>query len=414
MSITTESESDAIPAGRALLLSIWGSQFGISVVYGAVPGVLLALQVENFAGTDKVATLSLFTLCGAVAALIAQPLAGALSDRTRSRWGKRTPYVLGGSIAVVPILLAMGFADSLVLLGALYLTSEFILSAAQGPLAAVLPDRVPDHRRGRFSAGLGLGIMLGSTVGTILGSVLAENLAIAYAVLCVIPLILTATRLFLAHDADNRHSAPRERRTTRGWWRDIFVDPTEHPDFWWAVVSRALVYTGFFMVQGYALYILSDYAGAGEAAVEYVGIAAAIAAAGISLTAIPAGLLSDKWGRRKVFIIGATTVMSLGLLIPLFVPTVPGYLAMMGVVALAFGCFEATDTALVTQVLPRSSSFAQDLGVTNVAAVAPQIAAPALAGGIVIATGTFAMIFPLAALVIFAGGIAVLRVRSVH
>lgn len=401
-------------AGIDLLLSIWSSQFGISLVYGAVPGVLLALQIESLAGEDKVAILGLFTLLGAVAALIAQPLAGMLSDRTRTRLGSRTPYVLGGSIVVAPVLFAMGFANSLLVLGCLYLVSEFVLSAAQGPLAAILPDRVPTVRRGRFSAGLGLGIMLGSMGGTILGSFLADDLQLAYAVLCVIPLLMTMTRVFIAKDPDNRGTSVDRRDAGTRWWRTFLVDPRTHPDFWWAVSSRALVYTGFFIVQAYALYILSDYIGAGTAAVEYVGLAAAIAAIGICLTAVPAGLVSDRIGRRKPFIIGATIVMGGGFLIPIVAPTVMGYLTMMGVVAFAFGCFESVDTALVTQVLPRSTSFAQDLGVTNVAAIAPQILAPALAGAIVLTTGSFAIIFPTASALVVLGGLLVTRVRTIR
>ncbi|WP_353828275.1 MFS transporter [Agromyces sp. SYSU T0242] len=403
-----------VAASGSLLFSIWSSQFGISLVYGAVPGVLLALQIEDLAGDDKVAVLSIFTFLGAIAALLAQPLAGMLSDRTRTRWGSRTPYVLGGTIVVAPILFSMGFIESLAVLGVLYVASEFVLSASQGPLAAILPDRVPENRRGRFSAGLGLGIMLGSVGGTILGSVLADDLVVAYMVLSVLPLAFTATRLFIARDSDNRESAPTPASDSARWWRTFFVNPRTHPDFWWAVGSRTLVYTGFFIIQGYALYILSDYIGAGDAAVDYVGIAAAIAAVCISLTAVPAGLLSDRLGRRKVFVTVASIVMALGLLIPLAAPTVEGYLTMMVVVALAFGTFEAVDTALVTQVLPRSNSFAQDLGVTNVAAIAPQILAPALAGVIVIVTGSFAPLFPVAAVIVVVGGLVVFRVRGVR
>lgn len=90
----TIDPSTSTSAPRRLMLSIGGSQFGISIVYGAVPGVLLALQVQSLAGDDKAGVLSLFTLGGAVAALIAQPLAGSLSDRTRTQSGSRTPYIL--------------------------------------------------------------------------------------------------------------------------------------------------------------------------------------------------------------------------------------------------------------------------------------------------------------------------------
>jgi MFS family permease len=383
------------------------------MVYGAVPAVLLALQIEDFAGDDnKAGVLSIFLALGAVSALVAQPLAGLLSDHTRSRVGSRTPYVLGGSVLALPILWLMGTADSLVVLALLYVTSEFVLSAAQGPLSAVLPDRVPVERRGRYSSGLGLGIVLGSVGGTILGASLADNLVVAYLVIGTMPLIFTGTRLIICPDLDNRTvEAPAVASGTR-WWRSFFVSPREHPDFWWVVGSRSLTYVGFFLVQSYALYILDDHIGLGDEAVNHVDVAAALTALGILITAVPGGVLSDRIGRRKPFVLIASVAMGLAFMIPIFMTSLEGFLIMSLVMGLAFGCFESVDTALVTQSLPRSNAFARDLGVTNVAAIAPQIVAPALAGAIVVLTDGYSALFPAAALFTIIGGLTVTRVRN--
>ncbi|WP_346779630.1 MFS transporter [Streptomyces sp. S3(2020)] len=402
-------------APRSLMLSIGVSQFGISIVYGAVPGVLLALQIEDLAGDDKAKVLSLFTLLGATAALIAQPLSGALSDRTRTRAGSRTPYVLGGSLLAAPILWAMGWTQSLLVLGILYVTSELVLSAAQGPLAAVLPDQVPIEQRGRFSAALGLGILLGSAGGTALSSVLSSNSPLAYFIVGCIPATLTATRLFVTRDPDNRAAphAPREQAGTR-WWRTFLVSPRAHPDFWWALTSRTLTYTGFFTVNAYGLYLLEDHIGLGDDAVDMVPVVAGLTALCICLSTVPAGMLSDRIGRRKVFVCSASALMAGGLLIPFASPTLAGYLTMTVVVGLAFGCFESVDNALLTQVLPRSNSYAQDIGVMNLASIAPQILAPALAGALVAGTDSYALLFPLGAAFALLGGLGVLRVQAVR
>ncbi|OLT35471.1 hypothetical protein BJF84_14155 [Rhodococcus sp. CUA-806] len=236
---TAPRESAHSPAdvaqARGLLISVASSQFGISVVYGAVPGVLLALQIADMAGDqNKAGVLSLFTIFGAIAALVAQPLAGRLSDRTRTRVGSRTPWVVGASVIAAPMLWAMGFSQSLLVLAVLYVGSEFVLSAAQGPLAAVLPDRVPVGRRGTYSAGLGMGIMLGSVVGTVLASVLSDNTVVAYLVIGSIPVIMALARLLVAGDADNRSAPVVLDKVDRGW-RSFVVSPSEHPDFWWAI-----------------------------------------------------------------------------------------------------------------------------------------------------------------------------------
>lgn len=394
---------------RRLLVSVAGSQFGIATVYGAVPGVLLALQVERFAGADKAAVLSLFTLAGAVTALVAQPLAGALSDRTRTRAGSRTPYVLGGALLAAPLLWAMGWARSTAVLAVLYVASEFVLSAAQGPLGAVVPDRVPEERRGRFGSALGLGVVLGSVLGTLLGSVTSGDPRTAYLVVGCVPFALACSRLFLAPDPDNR-AVPRRSATAPRWRSQL----GGRPDFWWVLGARAATYTGFFMVNGYGLYLLDEHIGLGADAVGMVPVTAGVAAVCVCLSTVPAGVLSDRLGRRKVFVSGASVVMAGGLLIPFAFPTLAGYLAMTVVVALAFGCFEAVGGALLTQVLPRADAYARDIGVLNVASVAPQILAPALAGALVVTVGSYAPVFPVGALFALLGGGAVLRVRGVR
>ncbi|OUC92463.1 hypothetical protein CA984_30035 [Streptosporangium minutum] len=225
--------------------------------------------------------------------------------------------MLGGGLLAAPVLWAMGWAQSLPLLALLYLASEFILSAAQGPLAATLPDRVPAERRGRVSAALGLGIMLGSVAGTLLGSVASDDVRLAYLVIGCIPVALASSRLFVAPDPDNRSAVrPLPDPARPPWWRTFLVSPKDHPDFWWVLGSRSLTYTGFFMIHGYSLYLLGDHIGLGDSAVDMVPIVAGIAALCICLATVPAGIVSDRVGRRKVFVCVASVTMAAGLLVP--------------------------------------------------------------------------------------------------
>ncbi len=147
----------AVPP-RGLLWSLTGSQLALSIVFGAVPSVLMALQVEDLVGDDrKAGVLAILTTIGAIAASISQLTVGLLSDRTRSRQGSRTPWIVLGAAATAPLMWGMGFSHSVVMLGLLYVLSEIAIGCAQGPLVAVLPDRVPSATRGRYSAALGMG-----------------------------------------------------------------------------------------------------------------------------------------------------------------------------------------------------------------------------------------------------------------
>ncbi|NAS25970.1 hypothetical protein GT755_30370 [Herbidospora sp. NEAU-GS84] len=134
----------------------------------------------------------------------------------------------------------------------------------------------------------------------------------------------------------------------------------------------------------------------------------------ICISTVPAGIASDRAGRRKAFICTAATVMAGGLLIPLAWPILAGYLVMTVVIALAFGCFESVDTALITQVLPRSNSYAQDIGVLNIASIAPQILAPPCPERSSWGPARTPVLFPTGAAFTLLGGLSVLRVRGVR
>ena len=100
---------------RRLLAWIIPANLGIYLIWGAVPGILLPQQITLLFGeADKVANLTIVATIGAFAAMIAQPIAGQISDRTRSRFGRRAPWMILGALAGGLALVGLAFADSLV------------------------------------------------------------------------------------------------------------------------------------------------------------------------------------------------------------------------------------------------------------------------------------------------------------
>ena len=97
------------------------------------------------------------------------------------------------------------------------------------------------------------------------------------------------------------------------------------------------------------------------------------------------GPLSDKLGRRKVFVFASSVVVAAALVVPLVMPTFTGWLIFTLVAGLGFGMFQSVDQALMSEVLPSKDSYAKDLGVVNIAATLPQTLAPAVGGAIVLA-----------------------------
>jgi MFS family permease len=191
-------------------------------------------------------------------------------------------------------------------------------------------------------------------------------------------------------------------------------NPRKYPDFFWVFGSRLCTNLSYFLVFGYKLYILQDYIGLHDEAIDHVPALALTAVAGLLPAAVIAGPLSDRLGRRKVFVVASAALIGCAMLIPFAVPTLTGMTAMAFLVGIGFGCFQGVDTALISQVLPSERSFARDLGVVNVAATLPQVLAPAIAGAVVLWLGGYRTLFPLALVFALLGAVAVLRVKGVR
>lgn len=397
---------------RRLLGWIIPTNISIFIIWGAVPGILLPLQISAIDPVNKVANLTIVMTVSAFAAMLAQPIAGLLSDRTRSRFGRRAQWMVGGVLIGGLALIGMAMANTLVQIAIAWIIVQVAYNFTQGPLSAILPDRVPRAARGTFSAMAGLGSMLGAIGGQVVGSRFASNIPAGY--LFFAGLALVVIILFIVFNPD--HSSvdnEREPFSLKVFLGTFWVSPKQHPDFFWAFTGRLLLYTGYFAVTGYQLYILADYIGLGEAgAAAAIPIFGLVNLAGIIVSTVVSGPLSDKIGRRKIFVFISSVVVGLALLVPLFMPTFQGWLIFSIIAGLGFGCFSAVDQALMSEVLPSKNSFAKDLGVVNIAATLPQTLAPGVAGAVILAFG-YSALFPIGIVLSILGAFAVWFIKAV-
>jgi MFS family permease len=410
-----ESNEPVKIRGRLLKLLLWmlPANVSIFILWGAIPGLLLALQVAAVDEANKVANLALVTTIGAFAAMVAQPVAGAISDRTRSRFGRRAPWMVAGALIGGLALVGMAFANTLLMIGIAWTMVQIAYNFAQGPLSAILPDRVPVRARGTFAAIGGAATMVGAIGGQVVGASLAANIGAAYVALAGFALIVIT--LFVVFNPD-RSSADQVNPPFRllDFLRTFWVNPIKHPDFFWAFAGRLLLFTGYFGVTGYNLYVLNDYIGIGDLAAStgYVPILGLLGLAGTLPAILVSGPISDKVGRRKIFVFISSVVVALGLLVPWILPTIGGMMLMSVIIGVGFGAFMAVDQALMTEVLPSADSYAKDLGVVNIAATLPQTLAPAVGGAIVLAFG-YAGLFPVGIVLSVLGAFCVFMIKAV-
>lgn len=395
---------------RRLMLWIIPANFGIFSIWGSTLFLLLPQQItEQFGDADKVANLAITATIGAFAAMIAQPVAGQVSDRTRARFGRRAPWIMIGVLAGALSLVGMAFASSFVGLVIAATLMQVCYNFAQGPLSAVMPDRVPLKRRGSFSALSGIGTMLGALGGSVLGAMFFHNIAAGYITFAITSVVLLSLFVLLNPDHSSR-DIPVEPFRFVDFIKTFWVNPIKHPDFFWAFTGRLLLYTGYFVVSGYQLFLLTDYFHV-EKPETVIPMLSLLSLVGILVSTVVSGPLSDRFGRRKPFVFASAAVVSLGFLLPWIWPDVTAWIIMTFVAGFGFGMFQAVDTALMSEVLPSAKSFAKDLGVVNIAATLPQTLAPGVAGIIVLTFG-YAGLFPVGIVLGLLGAFAVWPIKA--
>lgn len=395
-----------------LLITIAPANLALTLVYGGVISVLLPLQITGLDPANKVANLAVITTIGAFAAMLAQPIAGRISDRTRSRFGKRAPWLIFGVIVGALALIGMGLANGLVQIAIAFVIVQIAFNFIQGPLSAIVPDRVPAGAFGIFASVLGVLSMIGSIAGQALGASFAKSIGAGYFVLAGVAIVIIVLFVVLNPDHSSKEDV-KQPFTVTDFLRTFWVSPRKHPDFFWAFLGRALLFTGYFAVLGYNLFVLQDYIGLKDDAVTYVPILGLLQLVGIVPATIISGVISDRIGRRKIFVFISSVIVGVGLIVPIVSPTVTGMFIQSVVCGFGFGAFLAVDQALMNQVLPSAESYGKDLGVVNIAATLPQTLAPAVGGAIVLVVG-YVGLFPVGIVLSLLGAFAVFFIRGVR
>ena len=400
--------------GRLRRLLVWYgvASFGVYVCIGAVNAVLLPLQIEDLDPANKAANLALTAAAGAVAGMLAQPVAGLLSDRTRSRWGSRAPWIVTGALTAAVSLIILGGLSALVGIVVVYVLLNVALNLYLGPKAALMPDRVPRGVRGLFSAVSGLGILFGVLGGQVLGAGLSAAPFAAYCLLASLIVVAGVGLVRFNPDHDNRQE-PRPPLHWSMFLRTFWVSPLQHPDFAFGFIGRLLTLMGFYLVNTFQLFLLQDYVGLGDEAVDVVPLLALTALGATLLSTVLGGPLSDRIGRRKPVAVVAGLLIGGSLVAPWLMPTVMGFVIYAVVAGLGFGAYLAVDQALLTEVLPTTSDNGRYLGVLNIAVALPSALAAALAG-VIVSTLGYAAIFPIGIVISVVGAVAIVPIKSVR
>src|SRR5215469_766526 len=381
---------------------------------------LLPEQVQAIDPAHKEAMLGWVTGAGALAAVVANPLAGALSDRTSARWsrwlpavlrGRRHPWTLFGGLLGALSLVALSGQHTIVGVAIAWVAAQSCFNAMLASITAAVPDRVPVAQRGAVSGWVGIPQIIGLVLGVLLVTVFVHGVAAGYIAVAIAVVVLTLPFPLSTQD----DSLPPEHRPplqVGRFFASFWISPRRHPDFAWAFGTRFLIFLGNALGTLYLLYFLGDKVHYHDPQ-QGLLILILIYAVAIVSTAVATGWRSDRTGKRKSYVILSGLVMAFAALLLAIVPTWPGAMVAAAILGIGFGAYLSVDNALVTQVLPAVRDRAKDLGVVNIASSLPQVLAPAIAAPIVRSLGGYPSLFLLTAAVTVLGSVLVARIRSV-
>jgi MFS family permease len=392
------------------------SYLGACLLLIAPVAVTLALKLNDLVGAQEAPSrLALVVGAGSVVALVASPLSGRLSDRTSSRFGMRRPWMVGGLFGGTLGMLTVASASHLaqVVLG--WCVAQLFFNAVLAVHVAVLPDQVPTAQRGVVSGVLGVCLPAASVAATFVVTLVSGHELAMFLLPCAAG---GAFILFFAATLDDRRrpDQPARRWTPREVASTFYVNPRRNPDFAWAFLSRFLLVMAYAFLTTYQVYFLLNQLHRSEADIpNLVFLATLVQSSAVVLASVVGGVLSDRLGRRKVFVITAALVYAVAMVMISTATEFSVFLGAMAVSGLGFGLYFAVDLALVTDVLPAQESTAKDLGVFNYAAALPFAFAPAVAPGIIaLADGGYGPLYGVAAVCAAIGAFAVLPVRTVR
>ncbi len=346
--------------------------FALAALWQSLHTIILPLRLLDFvAESQKNTYLGMLTFAGLILAMLAQPIAGLISDRSGFSWGRRRPFVLAGATLLILLLPGIGLAGSYAILFTTYCLLQVSSNTAQGPYQGFIPDLVPEGKRGRASGVKTLlEIMGGAATVLILGIFMDRYAAgegsgwlwLTLGILGTVLLIVTVATVVMV----------KEQPCVGGFmlsvlptlWQSFKIDLSANRDFIWFLASRLFIFMAFATIQQFTLYFLRDVVGVADPAAATARFLI-LAVVGMLTVVYPAGRLSDRIGRKPIAI-SAGLLGAAAIAIIFFSHSYISILVAGGIIGIAIGAFMSTNWALATDLVAKGEE-ARYLGLANMA-----------------------------------------------
>jgi len=348
--------------------------FGLAMtaLWTSLHSIILPLRIADFIPVGSQATyLTLLTVPGLLLAIVTQPIAGAFSDRSNFRLGRRRPFILIGAIVTLAFLPGIGWAGRLSILFAIYYLMQISANTALSPYLSFIPDLVPEDKRGRASGIKGLLEILGAGVfiwliGNLMGnySIIEGTwwLWLSLGILAAVFLGTMIATVFLVKEPPGVGGPKLPLLSILR--RSFRIDVKANPDFIRFVLSRLFFIIPLTAFQAWGLYFFRDYFNVANPA-AVMGNFTLVSSLCMLAIAYPAGRLSDRFGRKPVALTSAG-IAALGIGLLFFFRSYNFILFAAILMGIGFGGLWTSSWALAPDLVPKEET-GKYIGLTNLA-----------------------------------------------
>jgi MFS family permease len=409
---------------------------GLNIRNTAVGSVFQPFLVDKYAPGDwKNTALSIMSNAGLIIAMLVQPAIGLISDRSTSRFGRRRPFILVGTLLDIVFLAAIALSWNYWSLFAAVMLIQFSANISHGALQGLIPDMVPEDQRGRASAIKSIFellpiVLVGATIAPLVGGgrlglafIATAAALLIFALLTIIfvkeqplkekpktsiwpPMIRVlgmlvglllgaaaglvggiliggAAGLITWIIAGKEAAIPMAvgvggiiamiMAVVIGVWAGaratIGKEANRHSSFVWWIVNRLLFLAAITSLRSFALYFFEySFKVTAEQATSMIGTLLLMVGIFTLISALPAGWLADRIGKKKlVGLSGILAAMGGFLLLgTIWVPNLSLIYVVGGILGIATGTFMTTNWAMGTNLVP-SEEAGRYLGISNLA-----------------------------------------------
>ena len=387
--------------------------------YIVMLSLFLPALLQEIEPTNKVAMLALFAAVGSVISTLSNMVAGALSDNTHSRFGKRAPWTVGGAFVFMLSMIGAGFSGGVYILMTCWLVGQVALNFIIAPMVAWL-DFAEDKYKGTASSAYGgLGMALGNNGFNIIGALFLGQFRLGFVIFGVITFVGVLIATLIVHEPSNLNEKENDNQKKEHYTLSIStlrqVFPAWHigRDYYLALSGKILLGVANFAITGYILYIMTDFLVLdGDKTQTSIQLINSIMFFLGVFMGFFAGPFADKFHILKLPISVSALFLALGALALFLLRDITGITIYAFCAGIGMGLWNSLDNYLNLKVIPDKERVGFFLGVYNVGNSLPQAIGPVIAATAIGLIG-FSGVFIISMMFAVAASICIFAIRGV-